>query len=317
MIDSVTIEQARSTDIIAFFEQRCGFTFVHQGQGHGHGGEYRCKQHPSLAVKGDRLSWYWHSKGIGGYGALDYLVKAENMLFREAVEAVAGIPPATSAMRLMRGTQTPKTLILPEKAGTPLRLHDYLCRSRGIDRDIVDTLLQDGKLYEDKRGNVVFIGYDEQGRARSASLRGTHGDSSFRMDCAGSDKRYGFSMACAPSERLYIFESAIDAMSHATLENLFAIDGSAWLKHSRLSLAGTSPTAMLFLLNKHKTIKELVFCLDNDRAGREAAINMARIYAGIGYHTRLELPTSKDYNLDLLDYRAIQGLMQRRRGLWP
>jgi len=46
-------------------------------------------------------------------------------------------------------------------------------------------------------------------------------------------------------------------------------------------------------------VKELVFCLDNDPAGREAAVKMARKYANISYYTRLELPQRKDYNEDL------------------
>ena len=71
MIDNRIIEQARNADIIAFLEKYHGFTFAHRG------GAYRCRQHTSLAVKADRLSWYWHSKGLGGFGALDYLVKAE------------------------------------------------------------------------------------------------------------------------------------------------------------------------------------------------------------------------------------------------
>ncbi|HFU4477505.1 TPA: topoisomerase, partial [Streptococcus suis] len=82
MMDTKTVEQARNTDMIAFFERRCGFTFAHRG------GVYRCEQHQSLAVKNDRLSWYWHSKGIGGHGALDYLMKVEHMPFRQAVEAI-------------------------------------------------------------------------------------------------------------------------------------------------------------------------------------------------------------------------------------
>ena len=45
--------------------------------------------------------------------------------------------------------------------------------------------LQD-RLYEDKRGNVVFVGHDEQGAARFASVRSTYSD--FRGDCMGSGK---------------------------------------------------------------------------------------------------------------------------------
>jgi len=57
-------------------------------------------------------------------------------------------------------------------------------------------------------------------------------------------------------------------------------------------------------LNKQNLIKEMVFCLDNDPAGREAAVSMARKYADKGYVTRLELPKNKDYNVDLLEYRT-------------
>ncbi|MCL2774220.1 MAG: DUF3991 and toprim domain-containing protein [Oscillospiraceae bacterium] len=294
MIDNKIVEQARNTDIIAFFEQRYGFTFVR------HGDSYRCKQHTSLAVKDNRRSWYWHSKSVGGFGVLDYLMKVENMPFHEAIHelteshfAIEFPIPSVNPPQ-----EKPKTLVLPEKTGLQFRLYDYLCTKRGIDSDIVNTLIQKEMLYEDKRGNVVFVGYDEHHNPRFATLRSMH--SNFRMDCTGSDKQYGFNMAFSQSERLYIFESAIDAMSHASLDNIISADKSAWLKDNRLSLAGTSDTALTFFLNKHNYTKELVFCLDNDPAGRDAAVSIARKYADKGYFTRLELPARKDFNEDLL-----------------
>ena len=295
MIGSSIIEQARNADIIAFLEKYHGFTFAHQG------GAYRCNQHKSLAVKNDRLSWYWHSKGIGGFGALDYLVKDENVPFHEAVEVITGATPPTAPPQLK--TEPPKVLVLPQTVGIPLRLYDYLCKKRGIDSEVVNALLQKEMLCEDRRGNVVFIGYDEQNKARFASMRGTYGD--YRGDCSGSDKRYGFTMAaCAPSDRLYIFESPIDAMSHASLVIAVTGDKNAWKQHSRLSLAGTSDTAIPFFLNQHKSVRELVFCLDNDTAGREAAAIMARKYAYKGYTALNELPRGKDFNEDLQAHTA-------------
>jgi hypothetical protein len=150
-------------------------------------------------------------------------------------------------------------------------------------------------LYEDKRGNVVFVGHDGQGKPRFASLRGTYGD--FRGDCLGSDKQYGFCVAAsAPSERLYLYESAIDLMSHASIMN----DGNgAWRTHHRLSLSGTGDTAIPFFLNQHKEVKELVFCLDNDKAGQEAAAALVRKYADKGYTARIRQPIGKDFNEDL------------------
>jgi hypothetical protein len=221
------------------------------------------------------------------------------MPFGKAVGAVIGIGIAAVPRPPTRpAPEPPKTLVLPDKKGIPLRLYDYLCMKRGIDGDIVNALMQKEQRYEDTRGNVVFVGHDTQGKARFASLRGTGGDCRFRMDCAGSDKRYAFNMtATASSERLYIYESAIDAMSDATLEKS---DTGAWEQHNRLSLAGTSDAALPFFLNQHKEVKELIFCLDNDEPGRQAAVAMSRKYADKGYYTRVELPQGKDYNEDLL-----------------
>jgi hypothetical protein len=302
LIDNSIVEQARNADMIAFLERRYGFTFAHRG------GAYRCEQHKSLAVKADRRSWYWHSKGIGGFGALDFLMKAENMPFREAAETAAGVAPAAPTPPERPAPEQPKTLILPEKRGIPLRLYDYLCVKRGIDGDIVNTLIQKETLYEDRRGNVVFVGHDEHGRARFASLRGTHGDCSFRGDCAGSDKRYGFNMAAqGASGRLYAFESPIDLMSHASMEK--AATG-AYERHNRLSLAGTGDTALPFFLNRHTAVREIVLCLDNDPAGREAAVQIARKYALRGYIVLNEPPRGKDCNEDL---QALKTQIQAER----
>jgi len=301
-LDEKIIERVRNVDVIAFLEGR-GFTFVPVG------GAFRCQQHPSLAVKNNRLSWYWHSKRIGGHGALDYLVKAENIPFREAVNAVTGITPIATPPR--QETKQPKALVLPEKAGIPLKLYDYLCKKRGIDGDIVNALFQKEKLYEDRRGNIVFVGHDENGAARFASLRGTYGD--FRGDCAGSDKRYGFNMAaCAPSDRLYILESPIDCMSHASIVNALTGDTGAWKQQSRLSLAGTSDAALPFFLKQHTAVRELVFCLDNDTPGREAAAVLIDKYTDKGYTARLKLPQGKDFNEDLQTH--IKQIQAEKKG---
>lgn len=177
--------------------------------------------------------------------------------------------------------------------------HGFTFARRGVDTGIVTALLDEGRIYEDRRGNIVFVGFDEQGAARFASLRGTYGDQRFRMDCAGSDKRYGFHMGASLSGRLYIFESPIDAMSHASI-------AGGWRRDHRLSLAGTSDTALPKYLKVHPHVRELVLCLDNDPAGREAATAIAHKYAALGFVTRIELSQGKDYNADLLQKREIE-----------
>ena len=204
MIDKINIDNARSIDLIAFLEQYKSFHFRHLG------GEYRCTEHTSLAVKSDRLSWYWHSKGIGGYGAIDFLMKIEGYDFKGALQLLADgqtnapPPPPTVA--------TQRDFILPEKAKSNRRAYAYLTITRGIDSEIIQELFQEKKIYEDIKGNAVFVGFDEQGKPKYATLRGTYTDKPFRMDCIGSDKRYSFCMN-GDTDRLYIFESAIESLS--------------------------------------------------------------------------------------------------------
>ncbi len=269
------------------------------------GNEYRCKEHSSLSVRSDRLTWYWHSKGIGGYGALDFLMKVEGVGFCEAMGYLTNIDRKQPQNLNDNDIKTLKSLVMPEKSKLLFkRLYAYLNKTHGIDSNIITTLIQEKKLYEDTRGNIVFIGYDEHNTPKFACLRGTYTDNSFRMDCTGSDKQYGFAMNHSNKGRLYIFEAPIDCMSHATLENLITDDKNAWLNDNRLSLGGTSDLALGKYLEFNESVTELIFCLDNDKFGREASVKMARKYSDLGYYTRLELPKNKDYNEDLLEYRA-------------
>jgi len=295
-IDNKIVEQVRSSDVIDFLEKRCGVTFVRRY------GAYRCKQHPSLAVKNDRLSFYWHSKGVGGYGVLDYLLKIENLPFREAMKTITGVGPV-AVSSLQRQPEHLKSLSLPLKARVQSHLFDYLCNKRGIDAWIVNALVSREAVYEDRRGNIIFVGYDELGKPRFASIRGTYGVRPFRMDISGSDKRYGVFIERSSSNRLFILESPIDLMSRASLENIFCNNNQAWLHSSFISLAGTSDTALLFFLNKHHTVKELVFCLDSDAAGQKASAALAEKYDSMGFYVRIEHPFFKDCNEDLLAIR--------------
>ena len=293
-MDNTIIEKARNADLISFLEKHYGYTFTYRNN------TYRCKQHQSLAVKNDRLSFYRHSRGIGGHGALDYLMKIDNIPFLEAVEIITGTSP--KPVQPMPEIQIQKKLILPDKASIPLRLYDYLCNKRGIDGVIVKALIAEGKLFQDMKGNIIFVGFDEHGTARFASIRGTYGNNDLRYDCSGSDKRYGFNMTYTRNNQLYIYESPIDAMSQATMENLFKKDETAFMRNNRLSLAGITDTAMPIYLKQHPFIEELIFCLDNDPPGKDASNIISKKYYDKGYYIRIEQSLGKDYNEDLINF---------------
>lgn len=133
-------------------------------------------------------------------------------------------------------------------------------------------------------------------------MRGTYPEKPYRKDCFGSDKAYSFHITQDSQTRLYVLESPIDCMSHASLENLMAQNPEAYLPDGRLSLGGVSGKALESYLQRFPTVREIVFCLDNDEAGRESAVKLAREYAGKGYQTKSELPNEKDYNEVLIAY---------------
>jgi len=60
-------------------------------------------------------------------------------------------------------------------------------------------------------------------------------------------------------------------------------------------------------LNQHKEVKELIFSLDNDLVGREAATKLANIYREKDFRTRIELPRAKDFNIDLINLTIVSG----------
>ena len=89
-------------------------------------------------------------------------------------------------------------------------------------------------------------------------------------------------------------------MSRASMEIIFSDDKDSWNRCSYLSLAGTSDTPLNFFLNKRPSIKELVFCLDNDPPGQKASAVMVNKFESLGFCVRVERPFCKDCNEDLL-----------------
>ncbi|GHV18078.1 hypothetical protein FACS189425_05850 [Clostridia bacterium] len=174
------------------------------------------------------------------------------------------------------------------KAANYRRLFAYLCNNRGCDAALVQTFVDEKLLYQDERGNCVFVGKDKDGDAQYAMLRGTA--SSFRGEVAGSDKSVGFRFCRGERERLFVFESPIDMLSWLTLAKL---EGRKPLGHF-LSLGGLNRPTLDRYLAEHPNILEIVLCVDNDAAGDTFAERLN------GNHSISRLvPNGKDFNDDL------------------
>ncbi|MDL2248686.1 toprim domain-containing protein [Tyzzerella sp. OttesenSCG-928-J15] len=303
------VEAARQVDLLSWLQQN------EPGNLRKVGGEYCLRDHDSLKISNGK--WNWHSRGIGGHSALDFLIKVRDMDFVSAVEALCDgralpvpvIPPP------FRTETEPRSFILPAAAPNNDRVTAYL-QSRGLGKELIDRCISAGVLYQSKQySNAVFVGKGRDGEARFACARGTL-NSSFKRDVAGSDKRFGFHLPAetpAGNGTLAVFESPIDTLSHLEL-----LGGDC----HRLSLAGTAHTALMhFLEEAHEhgepDIRHIALCLDNDAPGITAAAGIKYLLEQDSRFTHIEVthqpsPLGKDYNDALLaTQRAVRKQLER------
>ncbi|MEI2987491.1 MAG: hypothetical protein V8T22_00260 [Oscillospiraceae bacterium] len=77
------VEKAREMDLLTYLKSYEPQELVHFG-----GNTYCTREHDSLKISNGK--WCWFSRGIGGYSALDYLIKVKEMPFTQAVETIMG-----------------------------------------------------------------------------------------------------------------------------------------------------------------------------------------------------------------------------------
>ena len=163
--DQDMIEKAREVDLFSYLQACEPQELVHVS-----GNVYCTREHDSLRISNGK--WCWFSRGIGGYSALDYLIKVKGCSFLEAMEAVVGraaIP--TSAFTPVTREEKPKHLLLPPPAPDNRAMMDYL-RGRGIDQEILDYCVQTGRIYESRnKGHGIGCGRNRRSEAGYAQRR--------------------------------------------------------------------------------------------------------------------------------------------------
>ena len=267
--DPAVIEQARQIDLLSYLQR-----YEPSNLKRVAGNVYCTREHDSLKISNGK--WYWWSRGIGGYSALDYLMKVRELGFVEAVQTLTGDmgdwkPPPPAVKK-----DESKVLLLPEKNADCDKVKEYLF-GRGIDYQLIQDCIAEGIIFEGRKyHNAVFVGKDKNGTPKYAALRSTVG-SSFKGDASGSDKRYSFRLlAREPTDKVHLFEAAIDLLSYDTY---LKCEGKDYRKENLLSLSGVYqpkkelskskiPIALSTYLQENPQIKTVILHLDNDRTGR-------------------------------------------------
>lgn len=237
------IRQANSVDILSlargygYEPEKAGRKAVHMKHS---GGLYIFPENNRF------FQWTGPDDGIKG-GAIDFVMREENLSFPEAVGKLIGKEYAAEARQVTPYEKKERgPLALPEKADNMKRAYWYLVSIRGISPQIVSHFMNRKMIYQEKKyGNCVFVGYDAEGTPRYCSMRAARENSSFKMDATGSDKSYPFFHE-GTSDLLIVTEAPIDLMSHASIAADFY--GRDWTEVtvSPPAASGTGPLTAIW-----------------------------------------------------------------------
>jgi len=238
-----------------------------------------------LTVTGTKF-FNWHASRGGG-GAIDLVMHLGGWDARKAIDWLwchdGGQLPDNHPVTASGSTSSPSRPVerdhdlkpldsasqLRLPASSPANLHrvrHYLRQQRCLSEEILASLIEDGKLYADGRGNAVFLMVaGKPNRPIGAELRGT-GRRVWRGLASGTRRDAGyFWIGNRRSQRIVLCESAIDAISCFQLQ----VCGECIC----ISTAGVRTTAPWLdpLLNRGYQI----YCgFDADEAGEKATRRM-------------------------------------------
>ncbi|MDE6728483.1 MAG: DUF3991 and toprim domain-containing protein [Oscillospiraceae bacterium] len=282
---------ANTADLVSFLQshgervERVGSTYKYiytDGSG----------THDSVTIHGGK--WYDHKNQRGGY-AVKFLQEFLGFSFQDSViQLLGGHCSAQTERPVPREPPKPvvKPFELPEANPDMWRVFAYLTKQRFIDPQIISHFAHEHKIYEDGQyHNVVFVGTDENGTPKQASVRSTLSfGKTFRITVASSDTKYSFSHF-GNDEKLFVFEAPIDMLSFITLYQ------KDWQQHSYIAMNGVYESAVLKALENHSELQQVYLCTDNDEGGIEAAERLRDILAEKGYTEIFRLaPQQKDWN---------------------
>ncbi len=258
-------------------------------------GEIRIADKHGLVISKDGTKWNHFSEKTGG-GPIQFLMHMEGKTWLESINELLNKTNSITYVQKNNNSETTKAeLILPEKNDNYKKMFAYLIKTRKIDTDVIQLFVDKKQLYQDIKGNCVFVGYDENNQSKFASLRGTNSEVQFRGDCKNSNKEYSFNLK-NESDTLFIFESPIDMMSYMTLMQKHRVE----IKGNFISLGGLSTKPLDRFLSNNDSIEKIIICVDNDEAGQSFTKALKTSYSN-KYFLKEHKPKAKDFNEQLVN----------------
>jgi DNA primase len=287
--------QARQVDLVEYCEYK-NFDMVYEGNGN-----FRLIDYSGLIIKDNYFNQF--GSDISG-NSIDFCVNILGMNFYKAVKELLEFKDReypTSAKGFGRAGLEKKNIIdirifmLPVKRSDNARVVSYLTKTRGLPESLINYLIDNELLYQDKRGNCVFPCYDQNGQAKGAILRGTLLDKPFKGRAKNSDVKFGWSLLRKKrTEEVIVCEAPIDALSLAALYR------DKVNNKCILALGGLFIEALVKFLETYSNIEKIILAVDNDAPAGEF-IDKVKSNLGFKYEIEELRPQNhKDWNAVLL-----------------
>ena len=256
------ITNARNASLVDYFE-RNGYKTQR------HGGEVYVKEIPGLCINEERNSWYNHYTSVGGNNSVNCLTDIMGLAFKDAVNELASevvsVNPPQYFQRYDKEIKKNENveLKMPEKNGDEKKVFAYFSQTRKIPAVIISNLIKSGLLYQDTRGNAVFVRKDTDGNVGGGEVHGTNSYKRYKQEIDGKCKAFSFKVGENP-DKVFVFESAIDLIS------FYTIYGKQRLENSILvSMGGLKPSVLTDFKNQNMKIYG---CVDNQKEAKDFCV---------------------------------------------
>lgn len=248
--------QAQNADIVDVIEKQ-GDVVLHVSDKYA-----KLAEHDSFVIDKQNNSFFWNSRDLKG-NPINYLKSVHDYSFRNAIKELTLDDEYKTKEVNVDKEKEPFVFQPKELSEDTSKAKDYLVNQRGINEDLVDTLIDKKLIQQDHNDNVVFL-WAKNKEVVGMDKQGTHPEKRFKQIVKNSDEKQGFTITNGKPENLYVFESSIDLLSYTSMYNP---------PNARMvSMAGLKPqtyyNAVAQIYEETKSPpKNVVFAVDSDEAG--------------------------------------------------
>lgn len=263
----------------------------YNGTSEGSYKRYKFDDHNLIINQNNKF--YDNQNNIGGYGAIDLLIKIFKYNYNKSIQFLETIKDNKKENKIFINLEKTnnnkgknkdkhiyKDIPLFDKKNID-NVRNYLVNKRKIDKNIINNLINNNLIYSDKYSNCIFL--DE--KRSYAYIRGT-GDIKFIIT---NGKPNFFKYRFGNNEDIYLFESIIDALSFRTLYNK---DGIYIITN------GNTLIKKIHELEEIKNSSQIYCCFDNDPKGVYFDLTIKNIFKNKKINILKSI--NKDFNEDLM-----------------